>query len=83
MPLNCNLKESIAIKPYTEKPIICGVSNLVLQVIVLSLIHISSSLFNRPLPTDWAFLADVSLTGELQRIPALESRIRELDSMGR
>lgn len=24
MPLNCNLKESIAIKPHTEKPIICA-----------------------------------------------------------
>ncbi len=24
MPLNCNLKESIAIKPYTDKPIICA-----------------------------------------------------------
>ena len=46
------------------------------------IVSIASSLFNRPLPTDWAFLADVSLTGELKRIPALESRIRELDRMG-
>ena len=31
---------------------------------------------------NWAFIADVGLTGELKRVPAMESRIKELDRMG-
>ena len=46
------------------------------------LMSIISSVKNRPIPPDWAFIADVGLTGELKRVPAMESRIRELDRMG-
>ncbi|MDO4531628.1 MAG: ATPase domain-containing protein, partial [Bacillota bacterium] len=46
------------------------------------LISIASSVYNKPIPSDWAFLADVGLTGELKRVPAMDSRIRELDRMG-
>jgi len=43
---------------------------------------IASSVFGKPIPNNWAFIADVGLTGELKRVPSLESRVRELDRMG-
>ncbi|MBM6828378.1 DNA repair protein RadA [Anaerotignum lactatifermentans] len=46
------------------------------------LMSILSSAKEKPLPPDWAFIADVGLTGELKKVPGLESRIRELDRMG-
>ncbi len=46
------------------------------------LMSIASSVYNQPIPSDWAFIADVGLTGELKRVPAMESRVRELDRMG-
>ncbi|RQD67004.1 MAG: DNA repair protein RadA [Tindallia sp. MSAO_Bac2] len=41
-----------------------------------------SSILDQGIPNDTAFIADVGLTGELKRIPSMESRIRELDRMG-
>ncbi|MGN1230806.1 MAG: DNA repair protein RadA [Anaerotignum sp.] len=46
------------------------------------LMSIASSVYNRPIPTGWAFIADVGLTGELKRVPSMESRVKELDRMG-
>ena len=46
------------------------------------LMSIASSVYNKPIPADWAFIADVGLTGELKRVPSVESRIKELDRMG-
>ena len=46
------------------------------------LMSIASSVYNKPIPADWAFIADVGLTGELKRVPSMESRIKELDRMG-
>ncbi|KXL53458.1 hypothetical protein CLNEO_14290 [Anaerotignum neopropionicum] len=46
------------------------------------LMSIVSGVRDFPLPSDWAFIADVGLTGELKKIPAMEGRIRELDRMG-
>ncbi len=46
------------------------------------LMSIASSVHNIPIPADWAFLADVGLTGELKRVPSMESRVKELDRMG-
>ena len=46
------------------------------------LMSIASSVFHKPIPADWAFIADVGLTGELKRVPSMESRIKELDRMG-
>ena len=46
------------------------------------LMSIASSVYNKPIPADWAFLADVGLTGELKRVPSMESRVKELDRMG-
>lgn len=41
-----------------------------------------SSILDQGIRNDTAFIADVGLTGELKRIPSIESRIRELDRMG-
>ena len=46
------------------------------------LMSIASSVYHIPIPADWAFIADVGLTGELKRVPSMESRIKELDRMG-
>lgn len=46
------------------------------------IMSIVSSVWNKPIPSDWAFIADVGLTGELKRVPSMELRIKELDRMG-
>ncbi|MGN0135134.1 DNA repair protein RadA [Anaerotignum sp.] len=46
------------------------------------LMSIASSVYDKPIPADWAFIADVGLTGELKRVPSMESRVKELDRMG-
>lgn len=46
------------------------------------IMSIVSSVFNRPIEDNVAFIAEVGLTGELKKVPALEARIRELDRMG-
>lgn len=53
------------------------------QAVNLAVImSIVSSVKEAPLPGDSVFVADVGLTGELKKVPALETRIRELDRMG-
>lgn len=46
------------------------------------LMSIASSVYGKAIPSDWAFIADVGLTGELKRVPSMENRIKELDRMG-
>lgn len=46
------------------------------------IISIVSSVLNQAIPSSYAFIADVGLTGELKKVPSLEARIRELDRMG-
>lgn len=46
------------------------------------IMSIVSSAKNSGIPSDTVFIADIGLTGELKKVPALESRIRELDRMG-
>lgn len=46
------------------------------------LMSIVSSMLNKPIPNDTAFIADVGLTGELKKVPAVETRVRELARMG-
>lgn len=46
------------------------------------IMSIVSSAKNSGIPNDTVFIADIGLTGELKKVPALESRIRELDRMG-
>jgi DNA repair protein RadA/Sms len=47
-----------------------------------AMIAIVSSVRNMPVPVDTAFIADVGLTGELKKVPMLESRVKELARMG-
>lgn len=46
------------------------------------LMSMVSSMSSSGIPNDVVFIADVGLTGELKRVPSLDSRIRELDRMG-
>lgn len=46
------------------------------------IMSIVSSAYEIPIPNDIAFIADVGLTGELKKVPSIESRIREIDRMG-
>ena len=46
------------------------------------LMSIASSVYDKAIPADWAFIADVGLTGELKRVPTMETRVKELDRMG-
>lgn len=46
------------------------------------IMSIVSSVFDKEIPNDAAFIADVGLTGELKKVPSLELRIRELDRRG-
>lgn len=46
------------------------------------IMSIVSSTNNTPIDADTVFIADVGLTGELKKVPSLETRIRELDRMG-
>jgi len=46
------------------------------------IMSIASSVLNKVIGNDTVFIADLGLTGELKRVPSLESRIRELDRMG-
>jgi DNA repair protein RadA/Sms len=46
------------------------------------MMSIVSSAKKKSIPTDTVFIADIGLTGELKKVPTLESRIRELERMG-
>ena len=46
------------------------------------IMSVVSSVKNKGIPTDVAFIADVGLTGELKKVPSLEGRIKELARMG-
>lgn len=46
------------------------------------IMSIVSSAYETSIPNDMAFIADVGLTGELKKVPSVESRIREIDRMG-
>ena len=46
------------------------------------LMSIISSVKGVGISNDTVFIADVGLTGELKRVPSLETRLRELDRMG-
>ncbi len=46
------------------------------------LMSIVSSVLDKPIQNDTAFIADVGLTGELKKVPAVEARVRELARMG-
>lgn len=47
-----------------------------------TLMSICSSYYQKPLPFNSVYLADVGLTGELKKIPNVDVRLKELDRMG-
>jgi DNA repair protein RadA/Sms len=47
-----------------------------------TIMSIASALYDKGISNDIVFIADVGLTGELKRVPALEGRLKELDRMG-
>ena len=46
------------------------------------IMSIISSVYDIPIGSDTAFIADVGLTGELKKVPSAEARIKELARMG-
>ncbi|NMB95962.1 MAG: DNA repair protein RadA [Clostridiaceae bacterium] len=53
------------------------------QAVNLAVImSIVSSVYDKGIPNDTAFISDVGLTGELKKVPSLEMRIKELDRRG-
>lgn len=46
------------------------------------IMSIVSSVYQVGIPTDFVFISDVGLTGELKKVPSLEARLREVDRMG-
>ncbi|MBO0961572.1 DNA repair protein RadA [Neobacillus sp. MM2021_6] len=47
-----------------------------------ALMSIVSSYKDKGISNDTVFIADIGLTGELKKVPALESRVKELERMG-
>ncbi|EKN69199.1 DNA repair protein RadA [Neobacillus bataviensis LMG 21833] len=47
-----------------------------------ALMSIVSSYKDKGITNDTVFIADIGLTGELKKVPALESRVKELERMG-
>lgn len=79
------LEERGGIDLYDKNVVIKTTGGLQLkeQAVNLAVIlSIVSSVKDVPIPGDSVFVADVGLTGELKKVPALEARIRELDRMG-
>ncbi len=53
------------------------------QSVNLSIIMaIASSLMNKPIPSDVVFIGEVGLTGEIKRVPQIETRLREIERLG-
>ena len=79
------LEQRCGIPLYNKNVVIKATGGLKLKeqsvnlAIVMSIV---SSLWEIPIPSDYAFIADIGLTGELKKIPSAESRIKELDRMG-
>ena len=71
---------------FTDKNVIINTqNNLKLRksdTSLATLMSLASSYFNKPLPFNSVYLADVGLTGELKKIPNLDTRLKELDRMG-
>ncbi len=79
------LEQRGGLKLYDKNVVVKTTGGLFLKEQAASLavlMSIVSGVKDFPLPSDWAFIADVGLTGELKKIPAMEGRIRELDRMG-
>lgn len=79
------LEQRGGIKLYDKNVVIKTTGGLFLKEQAANLavlMSIASSVYDVAIPPDWAFLADVGLTGELKRVPSMETRVKELDRMG-
>ena len=79
------LEQRGKIKLYNKNVVIKTTGGLYLKEQAANLavlVSIASSVYDKPIPPDWAFIADVGLTGELKKIPTTETRVKELDRMG-
>ena len=79
------LEERGGINLYDKNVIIKTIGGMRIkeQSINLAVImSIVSSVKQQGIPSDVAFIADVGLTGELKKVPSLESRVKELARMG-
>lgn len=79
------LEQRGGINLYDKNVVIKATGGLKLreQAVNLAIImSIVSSILGKGIPSDVVFIADVGLTGELKRVPSMESRIKELDRMG-
>lgn len=79
------LEQRGGIKLYDKNVVVKTTGGLYLKEQAANLaviMSIASGVYDTSLPSDWAFVADVGLTGELKRVPGTESRVRELERMG-
>lgn len=79
------LEQRGRISLYDKNVVIKTTGGLLLkeQSVSLAIIMcIVSSVKDQTIPNDTVFVADVGLTGELKKVPALDARIREIDRMG-
>lgn len=70
---------------FDKNIVVKSTGGIVLRETAVSLaviISIASSVLDKAVTGKTAFIADVGLTGELKKVPGLESRIKELNRMG-
>ncbi len=79
------LEQRCGIQLYNKNVVVKATGGIKLKeqsVNLAMVMSIVSSLWDIPVPSDYAFIADIGLTGELKKVPSIESRIKELDRMG-
>ncbi|MFZ7121523.1 MAG: DNA repair protein RadA [Eubacteriaceae bacterium] len=79
------LEQRGSVKLYDKNVVLKTTGGLKLkeQAVNLAIImSIVSSVYDKSISSNITFISDVGLTGELKKVPSLESRIRELDRMG-
>lgn len=79
------LEERGGIKLYDKNVVIKTTGGIRLKEQASNLatvMSIVSSVLDRGIPNDYVFISDVGLTGELKRVPSLETRLKEVDRIG-
>ena len=79
------LEQRGGIELFNKNVVVKTTGGLVLReqsVNLAVIMSIVSSANDKGIPNDTLFIADIGLTGELKRVPSLESRLKESDRMG-
>lgn len=79
------LEERAGINMYDKNVIIKTTGGIKIQEqsVNLSIIMaIASSLMNKAISSDVVFIGEVGLTGEIKRVPQIETRLREIERLG-